>query len=82
MKGVFFGPDFISVTKDESIEWQVANLYFNNKIEIPVLLFYLKKLLKPRIFSTIMDFYASGKDIVTEKKINDYDIQDDDSEVL
>jgi Fe-S cluster biogenesis protein NfuA len=59
--GIFFGPDFISVTKSESTEWQV---------------------LKPKIFSTIMDFYASGKAIVTEKQVNEYGINEDDSEVV
>jgi len=38
--GVMFGPDFITVTKREDIEWNV---------------------LRPEIFSVIMDFYMSGQ---------------------
>lgn len=46
VKGVFLGPDFITVTKtDDEIEW---------------------KLLKPEIFATIMDFFASGLPILNE----------------
>lgn len=46
VKAIFFGPDFITVTKrDEDVEW---------------------KLLKPEIFATIMDFFASGLPIMNE----------------
>ena len=46
VRGVFFGSDFITVTKsDDDIDW---------------------KLLKPEIFATIMDFFASGLPIVRE----------------
>lgn len=46
VKAIFFGPDFITVTKlDEDVEW---------------------KLLKPEIFATIMDFFASGLPIMDE----------------
>lgn len=48
VKAIFFGPDFITVTKaDEDIEW---------------------KLLKPEIFATIMDFFASGLPIMDESE--------------
>lgn len=46
MKAIFFGPDFITVTKfDEDVEW---------------------KLLKPEIFATVMDFFASGLPVMDE----------------
>ncbi|CAG0886450.1 unnamed protein product, partial [Cyprideis torosa] len=61
VKSVFFGPDFITVTKkeDETAEWQI---------------------LKPEIFATIMDFFASGLPVIKEgeegdsitKKAGDY----------
>lgn len=48
VKGIFFGPEFITVTKnDDDTEW---------------------KFLKPEIFATIMDFFASGLPIVTDAK--------------
>ncbi|XP_054160476.1 NFU1 iron-sulfur cluster scaffold homolog, mitochondrial-like [Oppia nitens] len=46
VNAVFFGPDFITVTKiDDDVEW---------------------KLLKPEIFATIMDYFATGLPIVSE----------------
>jgi len=46
VKAIFFGPDFITVTKlDEDIEW---------------------RLLKPEIFATIMDFFASGLSVMDD----------------
>ncbi|KAJ3053681.1 hypothetical protein HK102_011661 [Quaeritorhiza haematococci] len=45
VRGVFFGPDFITVTKHEDSVWQ---------------------LMKPDIFSAIMDFFASGQAIISE----------------
>lgn len=46
VKAIFFGPDFITVTKvDEDVEW---------------------KLLKPEVFATIMDFFASGLPVMDE----------------
>lgn len=48
VKGVFFGTDFITVTKvDEDVDWQV---------------------LKPDIYGTIMDFFASGLPILTDEQ--------------
>lgn len=64
VKAVFFGPDFITVTKlDEEIEW---------------------KLLKPEIFATIMDFFASGLPIVDEasQPATDTQITADDDEIV
>lgn len=64
VKGVFFGSDFITVTKidDEGIEW---------------------KLLKPEIFATIMDFFASGMPILIDvKPSSDTEIHEDDDEVV
>lgn len=47
VKSVFFGADFITVTKEsEDTDWN---------------------LLKPDIYATIMDFYASGLPVVTEE---------------
>ncbi|NWU98544.1 NFU1 protein, partial [Upupa epops] len=47
VKSVFFGPDFITITKDsEDLDWN---------------------LLKPDIYATIMDFFASGLPVVTDE---------------
>ncbi|XP_068012720.1 NFU1 iron-sulfur cluster scaffold homolog, mitochondrial [Melanerpes formicivorus] len=47
VKSVFFGPDFITITKEsEDLDWN---------------------LLKPDIYATIMDFFASGLPILTEE---------------
>ncbi|NXY00100.1 NFU1 protein, partial [Centropus bengalensis] len=47
VKSVFFGPDFITITKEsEELDWN---------------------LLKPDIYATIMDFFASGLPVVTEE---------------
>ncbi|KAL6447818.1 hypothetical protein ACFW04_000145 [Cataglyphis niger] len=64
VKAVFFGPDFITVTKvDEDVEW---------------------KLLKPEIFATIMDFFASGLPIMdeTSQPATDTQINADDDEIV
>ena len=42
VNGVFFGTDFVTVTKQEDVEWSV---------------------MKPEIFATITDFFASGRDV-------------------
>lgn len=49
VRGVFFGGDFITVSKQEDAEWS---------------------LIKPEIFAVVMDFFASGLPVVTEKKPN------------
>ncbi|KAG2234421.1 scaffold protein Nfu/NifU N terminal-domain-containing protein [Thamnidium elegans] len=62
ISGVFFGPDFITISKEESGEWQ---------------------LMKPDIYSAIMDHFASGQPIVYNEDdlaANDTAIHPDDSE--
>ncbi|XP_061718936.1 NFU1 iron-sulfur cluster scaffold homolog, mitochondrial-like isoform X1 [Cydia pomonella] len=63
VKAVFFGPDFVTVTKqDDDVEW---------------------KLLRPEIFATIMDFFASGLPVVTDAKPSgDTQINEDDDEIV
>ncbi|XP_014246777.1 NFU1 iron-sulfur cluster scaffold homolog, mitochondrial-like isoform X2 [Cimex lectularius] len=64
VKSVFFGPEFITVTKvDDDVEWRV---------------------LKPEIFATIMDFFASGLPILHDVKPPDANTQinDDDDETV
>uniref|UniRef100_A0A1B6LTF8 NFU1 iron-sulfur cluster scaffold homolog, mitochondrial n=1 Tax=Graphocephala atropunctata TaxID=36148 RepID=A0A1B6LTF8_9HEMI len=63
VKSVFFGPDFITITKlDEDVDW---------------------KLMKPEIFATIMDFFASGLPILTDAKpSSDTQINEDDDETV
>jgi len=64
VKGVFLGPDFITVTKTDSddVEWKV---------------------MKPEIFATIMDFFASGLPVLSEGKPNpDTQFNEDDSEIV
>lgn len=62
MRGVFFGGDFITVSKQEDAEWGV---------------------LKPEIFATIMDFFASGLPLVHDAKPNaDTQINEDDDETV
>eukprot|EP00731_Ephydatia_muelleri_P005693 Em0002g1869a len=62
VKGVFFGPDFITVTKSgEEVDWQV---------------------LKPEIFATIMDFFASQQPILSgeeEPLAKDTDVEDNET---
>ena len=48
VKSVFFGSDFITITKeDDELNWNV---------------------IKPLVFATLMDFFASGQPIVLEEK--------------
>ncbi|KAM6235001.1 NFU1 iron-sulfur cluster scaffold homolog, mitochondrial [Porphyrio hochstetteri] len=63
VKSVFFGPDFITVTKEsEDLDWN---------------------LLKPDIYATIMDFFASGLPVVTdEAPRTDTAASEDDDEVV
>jgi len=64
VKAIFFGPDFITVTKlDEDVEW---------------------KLLKPEIFATIMDFFASGLPVMDEasQPAADTQINSEDDEIV
>lgn len=61
--GVFFGSDFITVTKKEEETWAV---------------------LKPGVFAAIMDHYASGEPLFTDKQTleaSDTAIRPEDDEV-
>lgn len=70
VKSVFYGPDFVSVLKDEDTPWS---------------------LIKPEVFSLIMEHFASGAPLFKEgsdeangadEEPADTRINDDDSEVL
>ncbi|KAF9096325.1 hypothetical protein BGX23_011608 [Mortierella sp. AD031] len=68
VRGVFFGPDFLTITKDQDAIWQ---------------------LMKPDIYSAIMDFFASGQPIISESTDGesggvalDTMIHEDDSETV
>lgn len=63
IKGVFLGPDFITVSKTEDAEWAV---------------------LKPHMYGSIMDFFASGQPVVLDsfEEDNDTAVSDDDDEVV
>ncbi|MBZ3876723.1 Glutamine--fructose-6-phosphate aminotransferase [isomerizing] 1 [Sciurus carolinensis] len=62
VKSVFFGPDFITVTKEnEELDWN---------------------LLKPDIYATIMDFFASGLPLVTEETSSGEAGSEEDDEVV
>ncbi|XP_005575741.1 NFU1 iron-sulfur cluster scaffold homolog, mitochondrial isoform X3 [Macaca fascicularis] len=62
VKSVFFGPDFITVTKEnEDLDWN---------------------LLKPDIYATIMDFFASGLPLVTEETPSGEAGSEEDDEVV
>ncbi|KAF8974115.1 hypothetical protein BGZ46_009766 [Entomortierella lignicola] len=68
VRGVFLGPDFVTITKDQDAIWQ---------------------LMKPDIYSTIMDFFASGQPIISEgaegegaSTSSDTMILEDDSETV
>lgn len=63
VKSIFFGSDFITVTKvDEEVDWKV---------------------IKPEVFATIMDFFASGLPVLTEAQpSSDTKILDDDDETV
>nr|XP_028596983.1 NFU1 iron-sulfur cluster scaffold homolog, mitochondrial [Podarcis muralis] len=64
VKSIFFGTDFITVTKEnEEVDWN---------------------LIKPDIYATIMDFYASGLPVITEEapRTDTAPSEDDDEVVL
>ncbi|KAG0041814.1 hypothetical protein BGZ83_001275 [Gryganskiella cystojenkinii] len=66
VRGVFFGPDFLTITKDQDAVWQ---------------------LMKPDVYSAIMDFFASGQPIIMEgaegeSAHSDTMIHEDDSETV
>ena len=57
VNGVFFGTDFVTVTKQEDVEWSV---------------------MKPEIFATITDFFASGRDVaVAEAGVGEEEEEED-----
>jgi len=70
VKGVFFGPDFITVTKVNNLQQQLcydwSNFISNQQIDED----NDWKLLKPEIFAIIMDFFASNLPLVTDVKPN------------
>ena len=55
---MFYGTDFITVTKDDTVEWS---------------------LMKPEIFATITDFFASGREVMIEEVV-DSDAESDELE--
>lgn len=64
VKSVFFGPDFVTITKhEEDVQWPV---------------------IKPEVFATIMDFFASGLPVVTEgaKDPNQEDVDEDETVMM
>jgi len=65
VKAVFFGTDFITITKyeDDEIEW---------------------KIMKPEIFATIMDFFASGLPVINAdvSTSGDTEIYEDDDDTV
>lgn len=63
VKSVFFGHDFITITKiEENVQWKV---------------------LKPDIFATVMDFFASGLPVVTEEtKTEEHKVSGEENETV
>lgn len=63
VKSVFFAQDFITITKDAAVAWNVV---------------------KPHVFSHVMDFYAEGGKVLDDVGTGATDtvITDDDSEVV
>eukprot|EP00793_Prasinoderma_coloniale_P003086 PRCOL_00006553-RA len=64
VQALFFGSDFVTVTKKEGYEWSM---------------------IKPDVFAAIMDFFASGQDVMLSSdqlKADPSAIQDDDDEVV
>lgn len=64
ISAVFFGSDFVTVTKVEDVEWTV---------------------LKPEVFASIMDFFASDQPIMSDAdavQSSTTEIHEDDSEIV
>jgi Fe-S cluster biogenesis protein NfuA len=63
VKSVFFAQDFITITKDPAVAWNIV---------------------KPHVFSHVMDFYAEGGKVLDDVGTGATDtvITDDDSEVV
>jgi Fe-S cluster biogenesis protein NfuA len=64
VKSVFFGPDFITITKvDDEANWNV---------------------IKPLVFATVMDFFASGQPVMFDESESKSDepVEDEDETVM
>ena len=65
VKSVFFGPDFITITKvDDETNWNVV---------------------KPLVFATVMDFFASGQPVMfeeVEEKVSEEKEEEEDETVM
>ncbi|EGG11278.1 uncharacterized protein MELLADRAFT_41822 [Melampsora larici-populina 98AG31] len=66
IKSLFFGPDFISINKDEETNWSI---------------------IKPEIYSLMMEFFSSGQPILTDESEGnqgpeDTRVLESDSEVI
>jgi Fe-S cluster biogenesis protein NfuA len=62
IKSVFFGKDFITITKDVEEAWLT---------------------IKPRVFTSILDFYAADKPIIDEHtQVSDTTVLDTDDEIV
>ncbi|XP_044910257.1 NFU1 iron-sulfur cluster scaffold homolog, mitochondrial isoform X4 [Felis catus] len=77
VKSVFFGPDFITVTKGRGRT--SFCLIFPTCLESEELDW---NLLKPDIYATIMDFFASGLPLVTEETSSGEAGSEEDDEVV
>ncbi|GAB1291030.1 NFU1 iron-sulfur cluster scaffold homolog, mitochondrial [Apodemus speciosus] len=75
VKSVFFGPDFITVTK-ASIDQRTTYKSDTENEELDW------NLLKPDIYATIMDFFASGLPLVTEETPSGEAGSEEDDEVV
>ena len=80
VKGVFFGADFITITKyeDDAAEWKVTAIIMITS-SIPSI-----QVMKPEIFATVMDFFNSGLPVVHEgaEISGDTEIYDDDDDTV
>ena len=83
VKSVFFGGDFITVTKydDEGVEWKVID---RMRPHVLWVLIALVQVMKPEIFATVMDFFNSGLPVVHEgaEISGDTEIYDDDDDTV
>ena len=88
VKAVFFGPDFITVTKVRGEPDQARRDYSTNASPF---LFQVDddsvewRVLKPEIFATVMDFFSSGLPVMSEGEATtpaDTEVSDDDDEVV
>jgi Fe-S cluster biogenesis protein NfuA len=64
VKNIFYGPDFLTITKEESANWAV---------------------LKPEIFSMLMEYFSSGQPIMSDEHTaaaSDTAASEDDDEIV